>query len=435
MTESPTADRSVEECNELLELAQEAYIWGSPLVQFGDFRRAHDFMLLPKNRHFGRLAVIEDDFAPSQELLYSFIIWDLSVEPQLLSMPPIPDRYYSVQFMDSFFNPFAYISTRTAGSEGGLYAIVGPDWAGELPTGAVRIDCPASRILTYIRTGVKNKADSANAVAIAEQYKTSPLSQFPEGFKGHFKGRVGFSHEWFPVWRGDTESIRFFDKLSTELAITPLSPGEAAVAKRFERIHVGPGLWPSESTDKQLRSILKKAIPLAQSAIDKGPSNFEANRWEGVLNFGPAVTDYRVRAAAQSLGGGYNVSEESVNYRLYTGPDGEPLSGVKRYRLFFPAGGLPPVDAFWSICALDEKGIPVPNPINRHAISSGMTDIVYGTDGSLEIVMSSEDPKTATANWLPIPNDGQFNLFLRTYLPDEDLQTGRYVPPAVQLTD
>jgi hypothetical protein len=85
--------REAPEVAELLEIAQEAYIWGSPLVQFGEYRRLHAFHYQPLNRVVAWLNLIEDYFAPSFEVLYSYIDFELSEEPQILSVPKIKGRY------------------------------------------------------------------------------------------------------------------------------------------------------------------------------------------------------------------------------------------------------------------------------------------------------------------------------------------------------
>ena len=53
---------------------------------------------------------------------------------------------------------------------------------------------------------------------------------------------------------------------------------------------------------------------------------------------------------------------------------GETLDGSKHnYTLTFPAGQLPPVNAFWSVTMYDGKSqFLIKNPINRYLINSPM---------------------------------------------------------------
>ena len=61
---------------------------------------------------------------------------------------------------------------------------------------------------------------------------------------------------------------------------------------------------------------------------------------------------------------------------LYHAPTrtGETLDGSKHnYTITFPAGHLPPVNAFWSVTMYDGKSqLLIKNPINRYLINSPM---------------------------------------------------------------
>ncbi len=424
------------ERNELLEIAQEAYIWGTPLVQWAHYKLIRESYYYPPNRPFGRLAIIEDDFAPSQELLYTLIDFDLSTEPQILHLPPIAEsRFFSFQFCDKFFNPFHYIGTRTKDTDGGDYAICPPGWSGALPEGVKRVDCPVDRVFCYARTAVLGRSDGPAAVTVASQYAICPLSGYPDGFKGYFAGIPGMV-DYFPApFKGNTEGIRFFDKLSQELVDCPVPPEEQPLLERFSRIGVGPGLWTSELADKEMRKLLAEAIELGQAKIDNCEALADINGWRTPVGAGATYTDFVLRANLQREGGGINVPEEALYYRGYKGPDGEILSSEKRYRLHFPADALPPVNAFWSLSQLDMKSIPIKNPINRFAVSTVMDDFEPNADGSITVLLQRDQPDASQEGmWLPT-GEGEFQLFMRFYLPRDEFLSGAYQPPGLELLD
>src|ERR1051326_5916259 len=61
---------------------------------------------------------------------------DLRKGPQVLHVPDMAGRYYSVQFTDPSNNTnFAYVGKRTTGTAAGDYLITGPGWAGSAPQG------------------------------------------------------------------------------------------------------------------------------------------------------------------------------------------------------------------------------------------------------------------------------------------------------------
>src|SRR6516164_3031133 len=51
---------------------------------------------------------------------------NLSKGPQILRVPDMAGRYYSVQFTDPFNIDFAYVGTRAIGTQAGDYLITGP---------------------------------------------------------------------------------------------------------------------------------------------------------------------------------------------------------------------------------------------------------------------------------------------------------------------
>src|SRR5271167_3347507 len=65
---------------------------------------------------------------------------DLSKGPQVLHVPDMNGRYYSVQFTDPSNNTnFAYVGKRTTGTEAGEYLVSGPRWKGTAPEGVTKI--------------------------------------------------------------------------------------------------------------------------------------------------------------------------------------------------------------------------------------------------------------------------------------------------------
>jgi hypothetical protein len=98
--------------------------------------------------------------------------------------------------------------------------------------------------------------------------------------------------------------------------------------------------------------------------------------------------------------------------------------------LHFPAGGLPPVDAFWSVTLYGPDHFFTANPIDRYAIGDHSPGLRYGPDGSLDIYIQHDPPAGHEANWLPAPT-GAFYLSMRLYLPQPPVLEGRYHYPTV----
>ncbi len=103
---------------------------------------------------------------------------DLSQGPQVLHVPDFSGRYYSVQFTDPFEVVFAYVGTRTTGTQAGDYLITGPDWKGQVPSGMAQITTPDNSVLVLGRVLVYSDSDLPTAHGLAKQIQLTPLSDW-----------------------------------------------------------------------------------------------------------------------------------------------------------------------------------------------------------------------------------------------------------------
>jgi hypothetical protein len=102
---------------------------------------------------------------------------DLSKGPQVLYVPDMAGRYYSVQFTDPMKNTnFAYVGKRSTGTEAGDYLICGPGWKGSVPQGMAQISSPINSVLVFGRVLVESDSDLPTAYALSKQIQLTPLS-------------------------------------------------------------------------------------------------------------------------------------------------------------------------------------------------------------------------------------------------------------------
>jgi hypothetical protein len=99
---------------------------------------------------------------------------DLSRGPLVLHVPDFSGRYYSVQFTDPFDVDFAYVGTRTTGTEAGAYLITAPGWKGTVPGGMKQITSPSNSVLVIGRVLVYSDSDLATAYDLSKQIVVSP---------------------------------------------------------------------------------------------------------------------------------------------------------------------------------------------------------------------------------------------------------------------
>ncbi|MDQ0030921.1 DUF1254 domain-containing protein [Arthrobacter bambusae] len=114
----------------------------------------------------------------ADDLLYVGGWLDLGNGPQVLHVPDMAGRYFSVQFTDpSKSTNFAYVGTRTTGTHAGAYVLSGPGWKGTVPIGMAQISSPTRSALVIGRVFVESDSDLPAAYALAKQIQLTPLKE------------------------------------------------------------------------------------------------------------------------------------------------------------------------------------------------------------------------------------------------------------------
>jgi hypothetical protein len=372
-------------------------------------------------------------------------VWlDLRAEPIVLSVPAVEkSRYYSVMLCDGNTFNYGYIGSRATGNEAGDYMVVGPNWKGETPRGIKQVFRSTTQFsLAAYRTQLFNPEDMPNVVKIQAGYIAQPLSSYLKQPAPPAAPAINF-----PKINAQMVKTGFFEYLDFVLQFAPPGPEEIAIRAKLARIGIGPG----KTFDvKDLSLAHKAAVALAMKDGDAKIERYLAagqknvNGWKVGSLFGDrAFYDGNwLKRAAAAKGGIYgNDAIEAMYPMTKTLADGEVLDGSKHnYILTFPAGQLPPVNAFWSVTMYDGKTqFLIKNSINRYLINSPMMpSMKTGADGSLTLYIQKDSPGAdKESNWLPAP-DGPIYLVMRLYWPKTTPPSilppgeGTWKPPAVE---
>src|SRR6266705_2858752 len=105
----------------------------------------------------------------TNDVLYIGGLLDLSKGPQVLHVPDMAGRYYSVQLTDPWGTVFAYVGRRTTGTQAGDYLVSGPGWQGKVPDGVRQIVSPNNTVFVIGRTLVESDSDLPTAYGLAKQ--------------------------------------------------------------------------------------------------------------------------------------------------------------------------------------------------------------------------------------------------------------------------
>jgi hypothetical protein len=186
------------------------------------------------------------------------------------------------------------------------------------------------------------------------------------------------------------------------------------------------------SSDLIQGALIGFGLAFASAQIYARIKSKKVNGWITTFGLGEPRNGMFLRAAhAQLFPGPVNTAEEAMYWWTNSDGDGHALSGVHDYVMHFPAGGLPPNKAFWSITMGDAENHFVANPLNRYSVTD-RTGLAQNPDGSVDIYIQKAAPAGHESNWLPAPS-GNFILWLRVYIPGEAILQGKYtVPPVVE---
>jgi len=111
----------------------------------------------------------------NRDTLYTSGGLDLGEGPQVLHVPDMADRYYSVELFSTWLDLFAVVGRRTTGTRAGDYLVSGPQWQGAVPEGMTKLVSPSNSVLVIGRVLVEGAGDLSTAYDLAKQIRVVPL--------------------------------------------------------------------------------------------------------------------------------------------------------------------------------------------------------------------------------------------------------------------
>jgi hypothetical protein len=378
---------------------------------------------------------------PNSDTLYTNAWLDLSREPVVIRVPDTADRYYVLGFLDAWTNPFAHVGRRTTGTREGTFLVTGPRWQGAVPAGMTRIASPTDMVWIIGRIMVEGPEDVAAVNALQDGFRMAALSRWDPGASGVSPAVADIVDAGLDP-KAPRDARRFSQTVNRMLREAPPPVSERVLLADFARIGLDGGWAPQverlpeplalRAIARALDALEALLAPAEDAGIAAARGGWSAPRLLGA-SFGE---DWFGRALIARRYIGALESAEAVYPMAHADAKGRPLSGAHRYRIRFPEGGEPPVDAFWSLTMYDSSdGMLVPNPIDRYRIGDRSRGLVRDPDGALVLHLQHARPDPAhEANWLPAPS-GRFYLCLRAYQPRAALLEGRWSPPDIVRVD
>lgn len=416
--------------------AMQAYLYTFPLIIADrEIRRRERLTetvpnapMAPVNRlgHMSQLADADTDmpYSPNNDTVYTGVLLDLSLEPIILRMPEIKDRYAVIQIANGYFEnqPYEY-SPRINGGDAVDLAFVGPNWHGTLPKGVRKVNMDTVHALLAIRIALDGVHELDTIRAYQDQMSLTALSDWDNGPTGKLPAQPK------PRERTTYEGpFAYFKEAADLLSINPPPARHHAINASLWRVGLTPGRpFDPDQLDADTRRGIERALadgPMVIDYLSRNRGKRFPNGWDVGRYADNIVFDYPVRAAMSLVGLMGNDPEEAIYLYTYYDADDALLDAGGSYRLHFAPGATPDIQklGFWSLTMYDGEDFRyVHNPIERYSLGS-RSDLVYNDDGSLDIwVQPSRPSEDKVSNWLPtsgIAGDS-FRVTLRIYGPTE----------------
>lgn len=421
----------------------QAYLFSYPLVLMDATRIAMEQQNpnAPSSNHLNHLRELPTHefrtvVRPNNDTLYSIAWFDLSDEPQIISAPEMDDSYYVLPFMDAWTNVFSTVGTRTTGNQATQFALVGPDWKGELPASLHRIDSPTNMVWMIGRTEVKDLNNPQPVFDLQNEFRLTGLENWQLGFwRENIQAVATPTNIETPLSPPDEvaalDASAFFNRFSALLINQYASKNDQPAIDNLTDLGVVAGQYFNPNPLDEW--LMNKAIKVAHQKLLEASTQRKPNEdnWFVIRDgIGHYAQDYTTRAFIALFGLGALPPEEASYPNTSHDSNHQTLDGQYRYRIHWDREQLPPVNAFWSLTIYDDAGYMIENPINRYRMGSN-NDLNWNADGSLELQLQSSAPDTTSANWLPVPQ-GEFNIVLRMYWPQPDFLENNWQLPIIE---
>lgn len=362
---------------------------------------------------------------PNNDTLYVATWLDLHHTPMRIQVPAVGGgRYWSIALLDIFTNNFSILGRQQDGDGPVEVVVVGPNWTGPVPRGRV-IRAPSHDVQVLGRFLVNGPDDLPAVHRLQDALTFTPLVAGARPLP-----------QWVPVTTS-TDPANFLAVVNEMLSRNPVPQTEDAAFASWADLGLGGGTFAFARTRPEVQAAWRARLPVLHQALKVGLQHGArpVSGWgvpaPHVGNFG---VDANLRAAVAFGGLGALPATEAVYMNLETAPDGQALTGQRRWKLI-----VPPLQAgaFWSLSMYEKDAdgrlFFVANPISRYAIGDRTPGLERAADGSIEVLVQHDTP-AQTTHWLPAPR-GAYAITLRVYGPGEAMRLGQAPLPRLVAAD
>ena len=415
--------------HEVRKIAADAFVFGFPLVLVDLVRRAHPVSA-------NQVLHLPDDAADvapglrggDPRMVQSSAWIDLSAGPMVVHLPAVGARHLSITLIDAWGESVLGLCDRRRPAEGRCVIIAGPGWR-DLESEAPVLHAATDTVWMVTRLAADNVADreAARALLASQQIRPYEEASSTPAFVPPILE---------PPVRASVDAIAnlppeiFLHRLAVLLARHPHMQTRDDL-DALAQIGVAPGqpYVPPRPDGKAYQAAIRGLADGLARIRHAAASAHPSGGWHPLYNL-PPHHDPLERASAALSGLGAPAADSIMHLICETDHDGRPLSGGERYECRFPAGDLPPVEAFWSL-ALHTRPPHGELLLHRHALSD-RDRLQPEPNGDLRLLLQHTPPSSEqAANWLPSPS-GEFALVLQLFGPKAPVLSGAWSPPLLR---
>ncbi len=416
--------------HEVRKIAADAFVFGFPLVLVDLVRRAHpvganQILHLPDDA-----ADVAPGLRGGDPRTVQSSAWiDLSAGPMELHLPAVGGRHLSVTLIDAWGEPVPTPGEGRRSRESPTLVIAGPQWRDGIDPESKLLRAATDAVWIVTRLTADNIADRETARTLLATQRITPS-------EGASVSPAFAPPILEPPVRASVEAIAdlspeiFLHRLAVLLARHPnMQTREGLDA--LAQIDVTPGrpYVPPRRDSKAYQAAIRGLADGLGRIRHAAAATHPSSGWRQLYSLPPHPSPLE-RASAALLGLGAPAADSILHMICETDHEGRPLSGGERYECCFPAGGRPPVDAFWSL-SLHDRPSHGELLLHRHALSD-RDRLSPEANGDLRLLVQHTPPSSDhAANWLPSPS-GRFALVLQLFGPKAHALSGAWSPPPLR---
>jgi len=422
--------------------AVQAYLWGLPMVEMAEWRRAHIETFGAGPYDFTTYL----DFKQKMGILTAN-----ATTPYVMAFPnlketgplvfQIPAGPTAGGLLDFWQRPFADLGqTGPDRGKGAKYLILGPGHEKMNPSGYIVVRSPHWHLFLGHRV---LHPDPKEARKLLEAHKLYPYAKRDNPPKSKYIATAGIPWE-----AHQPRGLAYFERLAGILEIEPVEPRDYMMMAMLRPLGIMPRV-KFNPTSEQIKifeqaALVGEAMARANSYQKRfeGAVLWEGKHWEKALFISDTDQDLDTHTQLDERSSwfyeaigvtdgmmGKTVGAGQVYLEAQKDSDGNWLDGGKNYRLRIPPNV--PMKQFWSITVYDNDTRCFVQTGQLPDKSSRM-DVVKNADGSVDLYFGPKPPKEKKlqANWIKtVAREGWFTYF-RLYAPTE-----RYFDRSWQLPD